>query len=164
MLDLRGRLPTNGQYGMRMLDSVRYLVIHHTGVDTDSDPASIAEYHLALGWPGIGYHFVIRYNGEIAQANDLSLGSYNVAGRNAECVGIVLTGNFTHHQPTPLQLGAARNLCRVLMPVLDPDEDGSVLVVGHRDIALRGYETSCPGATWPEWRYVFQEWKGWRDD
>lgn len=148
------------RYMLRALSQVRYIVIHHSGVDADSSSEQIAAYHVgSLGWPGPGYAYVVRQNGDIEYCGDLSSVRYNVAARNEECVGVCLVGDFSTHHPTVEQLGAAQNLCRVLMPLLDPGGTGQVKVVGHKEIALRGYATSCPGATWPEWLNAFAEWR-----
>ncbi len=48
-------------------------IIHHTGgtdanplADTSHHTAKIVEdYHLSLGWGGIGYHFFIEKNGKL---------------------------------------------------------------------------------------------------
>lgn len=40
------------------------IVIHHTGCnDIDASAEQIHEWHIAQGWAGIGYHFVIRKDG-----------------------------------------------------------------------------------------------------
>ncbi len=157
MRDVRLKLVGSERYRQRRLEAIRYLVVHHSGVDRDSSAEEIAAYHVAaLGWPGIGYHFVVRWNGDIECAGDLATVRYHVAGANEAAVGICLPGNFDSAYPTEEQLGAARNLCRMLMPVLDPAESGVVRVRGHREVALS--PTNCPGATWDEWKWVFGEW------
>ncbi len=156
MRDLRYLLPGTEDpklYSLRSLSKIKYLVIHHSGVDYDSDSWGIADYHVrVLRWPGIAYHYVIRWNGDIEYCGDIATLRYNVASRNQESLGICLPGDFTERHPTPEQIGATRNLIAVLRPVLDPDEDWSVKVVGHGEIALPGYKTACPGATWPDWK------------
>lgn len=162
MNDLRGRLPGTERYETRRLSEVRYLVVHHSGVVGDSESEAIAAWHTSrLGWPGIGYHFVVHENGEIDYTGDLATVRYHVAGRNRECVGVCIPGDFTAKAPNELQLGAARNLARVLRPLLDPDETGRVAMVGHREIALPGYRTACPGDTWRDWIGVIAEGIAW---
>lgn len=115
------------------------------------------------GWPGIGYHFVVHEDGTIDYVGDIATVRYHLAGRNRECVGVCIPGDFTRVKPNELQLGAARNLVRVLRPLLDPDETGRVKVVGHRDVAMAGYGTTCPGETWREWIGTIaegMEWEG----
>ncbi len=165
MNDLRGKLGGTERYDVRPLSAVRYVVVHHSGVAGDCSAEAIAAWHVEhYEWPGIGYHFVIHEDGSIDYTGDLATVRYNVAGRNRDVVGICIPGDFTSQAPNELQLGAARNLARVLRPILDPDETGSVRLVGHRDVALPGYGTSCPGETWREWIGTIAEGMRWTED
>jgi len=150
--DLRGQLPGSETYQRRKLTDVRYLVIHHTAVDVDNTAEEIARYHVQqLGWPGIGYHFVVHPDGGIDYVGDIGTVRYNVAKRNQECIGICLTGDFSNHWPSEEQLRSARSVIhamRLFVPTAS--------VVGHRDIAVPGWETSCPGETWHEWRNLVE--------
>lgn len=150
VVDRRGSLPTNGQYERRSLASIRYLVVHHSGVDVDSTAEAINGYHLnVMGWKGgIGYHFLAHWDGTVEYVGDVHEIRYNVARRNHEMVGICLTGDFSKKLPSWKQLEAARSLLANLQFALG----WLVPIVGHRGIALPGYETSCPGDTWPLWK------------
>jgi N-acetyl-anhydromuramyl-L-alanine amidase AmpD len=151
--DLTEDLPRHStkRYRMRSLAGIKYLVIHHTGVDADSTPSEIARYHVNVrDWPGIGYHFVVSQDGTIYQTNNLATMAYNVARRNHEVVGICLPGDFNTHPPRKAQIGAARKLLEALRLQLPKTE-----IVGHREIALPGHETTCPGDTFlagPRWK------------
>ena len=150
VIDVVDTLPlyANGAYTTRPLSGIRFLVVHHSGVDVDSTPRQIADYHTyKLGWPGIGYHFVIRFDGTIYQTNRIETMSYNVASRNHECIGICVNGDFTSHHPFDAQLDSLRWLLKDLDTKLPNRE-----TVGHKEIALPGHGTGCPGNTWGEWR------------
>ncbi|MFH1485664.1 MAG: peptidoglycan recognition family protein, partial [Chloroflexota bacterium] len=144
--DLRSSLQGSGYPG-RELSDINYLVIHHSGVDVDSTAEAVATYHVdTLGWPGIGYHFLIHWDGRGEYVGDMATVRYNVAGRNREVVGICLPGDFTSHPPTEAALASARDLAANLRSSL-----GRPLpAVGHRDIAVGA--TACPGDTWGQWR------------
>ena len=135
-------------YAARSLDAITYIVIHHSAVDVDSTPLSIAKYHVeSLKWPGIGYHWVVGWDGTISYVGDVQTSRANVYGRNREVVGICLPGNWTERVPPDPQLAATRELVRWLLGELP----GRV-VVGHYEVALPVSPTSCPGAFWPQWR------------
>jgi len=153
--DLRGRLPTKGAYERRPLSAVKYLVCHHVGTEvvprkSAEDVARIiAEYHVnSLGWPGVGYGFLVSREGLIYQLNDLDTVSYHVAGRNRECLGVCLEGNFTATPPPQVQLTATRQLMAELQFTLG----AFVPVCGHQDVAKSGFRTACPGETWHAWK------------
>lgn len=135
-------------YDKRQLSDIKYLVIHHSAVDIDNSALEVARYHVdKQGWPGIGYHFLAHWDGGIDYAGDIETIRYNVAKRNVEVVGICLPGNFTYHWPYPRQLRATYDLVKYLRQLLP-----GVQVVGHRDIAVEGWSTSCPGDMWPDWK------------
>lgn len=147
-VDLRHTLPGAEDYTPRPLDVIKYLVVHHSATDRDLTPHEIALYHVAtLGWPGIGYHFLVHQGGRIDYVGDILTIRYNVARRNHELIGVCLPGNFTYYPPLPAQLEAARHLLANLQFALG----WFVPIVGHRDVALPGFATACPGDTWPDW-------------
>ncbi len=88
----------------------------------------------------------MEYVGDMRQVR------YNVASRNREVVGICLTGDFSATWPSTLQLAAASELVEYLLGILPGRQ-----VVGHRDIALAAYATSCPGDTWTDWRGILED-------
>lgn len=133
-------------YGNRPTSDITTIVIHHSVSPPDRPTASIAAYHInSNGWPGIGYHFVVKVDGTIEQTNRLVTMSYHTGGQNYYSIGVCLQGDFTLQPPPTAQLDAARELIKYLQVVL-----GRVLVVSpHR--SMPGQQTACPGATWEEW-------------
>ena len=118
------------------------IVIHHTGnpYDDDLSAEEIHESHQALGWAGIGYHYVIRKDGTIeAGRPEWAIGSH-AYGENSHSVGIHLCGNFEEAEPTEAQIESCAYLvgylCDKYGMVCDSDH-----VKGHRDLM----PTACPG-------------------
>ena len=100
-----------------------------------------ANYHVSVkDWPGISYHFFIGKKGEIFKTNWWKTVSYHVAGRNKECLGICLEGNFSIHPPTGSQLRALDDLLTYLQQGFPWTE-----ITFHKKIALPEYPTKCPG-------------------
>lgn len=151
VVDLRNSLPTNGVYTERTLVGVKYLVVHHSGVVTDSSAWSIAQYHISkYGWPGIGYHFLVHQDGMIEYVGDIHQVRYNVASRNHEIIGICLPGNWMYVSPSTVQLISTKVLLKALKKVLNR----SVPIVAHWEIAVPGWETECCGDTYEDdWKY-----------
>ncbi len=142
--DLIGRLSTHPtkQYETRPLADIQYLVIHHSAVAPSAGPKRIADYHVEkLGWPGIGYHFVVGEDGILYQSNALETVSYHAAEANRCGVGICFLGSFMKKVPPQTQLQAGAHLVAWLIQELDLTLDD---VVGHQEVL----DTRCPGDQW----------------
>lgn len=133
-------------YARRDARVVRIVIHHSTGKATAVTPAGIARYHVGhLGWPGIGYHDCVGWDGVICHCNPYDRVSYHVASYNPTSVGVCLIGDFTKYPPSDRQLTAAGYLVAGL---LEQFELGISAVVGHRELMA----TACPGSTWPQWK------------
>jgi N-acetylmuramoyl-L-alanine amidase len=119
------------------------IAIHHSLTKTGSAEA-YARYHVdSLGWPGIGYHFVIEQDGTIKWCHDLGVVSYHVGNSNGFALGICLTGDFRTQEPTAAQEVSLRNLVAALKAELPNLKQ----VRGHNEF---------PGYAWkqcPEFDY-----------
>jgi N-acetylmuramoyl-L-alanine amidase len=83
--------------GAESLDTTR-AIVHHSA-SHDVSVSTIDQWHKERGWKCIGYHFVIRANGDIEKGRPLTMKGAHARGRN-QCIGICLTGydNFTQEQ------------------------------------------------------------------
>lgn len=94
------------------------IAIHHSLTRQGlggSNAESYARYHVdSLGWPSIGYSYVIEPDGTIKFCNDIELRTYHVGDHNNYAVGICLTGDFRYEQPTAAQKESLRNLVNAL--------------------------------------------------
>ena len=141
--DIRAELTQTGEYDKRPNEGINYQVIHHTGTGTTSQTYSntIARYHVEQnGWPAIGYHFLI-YAHKVRYVGSLDTSRANVRGRNPEVIGIALVGDYTENWPAASVL----SLCKRLCDALDGYLGRRIPRVGHRDVALPGHGTACPG-------------------
>ena len=77
-------------------------VIHHSA-SGDVSAAEIDRWHKEKGWDGIGYHWLIRENGDIEKGRLMTKQGAHAKGRN-HYVGICLTGydKFTAQQVAAL--------------------------------------------------------------
>lgn len=117
------------------------IVIHHVGIpDGDTPAAAIHRAHLANGWAGIGYHYVIRKNGVIERGRPLAVVGAHAYGENYHTVGINVTGNFDKEVPTDAQMKSLTELVTALCRIYHIDP-GPATIVGHRDVN----STDCPG-------------------
>jgi len=88
------------------------IIVHHTD-SGDVSVKTINEWHKERGWSGIGYHYVIRANGDLEIGRPVSKIGAHAKGRNAHSIGIALTGrdHFTWQQKISLGI-LVRKLCK----------------------------------------------------
>ena len=121
------------------------VVIHHSA-SHDVSANEIDTWHKERGWKGVGYHYVVRFDGAIEPARNWAQAGAHKKGYNAHYLGICVTGDFTKHPPTRQQLASVIDLVR-----------------GHdnrwdiRDNIDRHHE-DCPGKYFP-WEFFIENLK-----
>lgn len=121
----------------------------------------INSMHLARGFAMIGYHFVVKIDGEVQKGRDLDQVGAHVSGHNSNTIGICLVGGLdVERKPantyTPAQFAALDALLRKLrhqFPTADicghrdlsPDKDGDGKVERHE------WVKECPCFDVAEW-------------
>ena len=140
-------------FSTRSIGDIKYIVIHHTATPPVT-PQVVAKYHVRHNhWAGIGYHFFVMPDGTAYEVGNIDTERACVWGRNKESLCICLSGDFTKQQPPDEQIAATVALIKCLREKYPPLRD--VKIVGHRDIALPGHTTQCPGNTWLQWKRFF---------
>lgn len=89
------------------------------------DVSHIRRWHLQRGWRDVGYHFIIRRDGEIEVGRQLNEVGSHCMGHNADSIGTCLIGKSSF---APAQFAALNKLhagLRELFPNLTAH--------GHRD-------------------------------
>lgn len=133
------------------------LAVHHTVTDpngpaTPDFTASEAEerahiraidlYHVSIGYGGFAYHGAAFASGRAYFCGEGQRA--HVAGRNHQLRGYAYVGTFTTLPPTE----GADNAMRELLQA-DRDRFGALPIKGHREWALPGEGTACPGVVVP---------------
>jgi N-acetyl-anhydromuramyl-L-alanine amidase AmpD len=142
----------------RELTQIDKIIIHQEL--GESSVENVNTYHISVGpknhitpqgCPHICYHYGIRKNGEIVQANELSDITWHCKGQNQNSVGIMLQGNFSgpgydmgSSEPTPEQIHSTEELVDSLLVSLNLKNTD---VFGHYQFG----KPACPG-------YVMQDW------
>lgn len=128
------------------------IVIHcsATPPNLDIGAAEIDRWHRARGWLKIGYHFVIRRNGQVELGRSLSRPGAHVRGYNAHSIGICMVGGVSElnlkraeKNFTPLQWTALRQLVEYMLELFP-----GCKVVGHTDLDAK---KKCPSFNVREW-------------
>lgn len=114
-----------------------YLIIHCAATKSNMDVGvkEIREWHIKRGFNDIGYHYVIRRNGEVEKGrNELEVGAH-VAGYNSISVGVSLVGGVggdgkAENNFTPEQFKSLKTLILELKKRYP-----NAKIVGHRDLS-----------------------------
>jgi len=135
-------------YLERYLEDIHFVIIHHAATGWWVKPEDIRRYHsVELGWPDIGYHFLVYQDGTIYYVGGMETARAHTYNWNYEGVGVCLVGNFDDHWPDPRQLQSTRMLIANIQWSL-----GWFLpITGHSDMR-ENRSTHCPGLTFSEWR------------
>ncbi len=150
VIDKRNSLAANRSrsYRRRAKSSIRNIAIHHSATMTGSAEA-FARYHVnELGWPGIGYHYVVAKDGTVSLCHDLEVVSFHVGNSNGYTVGICMVGDFRNESLDVRQKEVTIELTKRLMNELTiPVEN----VWGHSEFP--GYSWKpCPSINMESFR------------
>lgn len=140
---------------MRRIDT---LVIHHSAGPSGTVAEFRAEHIARLGATDIGYHEVIGNghglpDGHIAEGRPHDMVGAGVWGNNSGKLHVCCVGNFERPdkgytgRPSDKQLFALGHWLHTNARRYGISSPGRV--VGHREIALKGHETACPGTDMP---------------
>lgn len=99
--------------------------IVHCSASTHGDVKEIRRWHQARGWQDIGYHFVIRPDGEVEVGRMLHEMGAHCEGYNRDSIGTCLIGNTEF---TPAQFATLRRL-HAMLQALFP----GITAHGHRE-------------------------------
>lgn len=126
------------------------IVVHHTGgengVDTSNQTAKIVEdYHLSLGWEGMGYQFYIEKDGDIWRGRPEHYHGAHTSeqGTNKKSIGICLAGNFDITLPSEAQVTSLTQLLNELKLKYNISNDN---IFPHRHFTPK----SCFGSKLPD--------------
>lgn len=130
---------------MDTLNSVDYLVVHHSQRHIDF-PWLIRTRHKYLrGWEEIGYHYligngVVCEDGKLYKGRDESFQGAHVRGLNNRSIGICLIGDMDRFEPTEKQMST---LLDFLTEKLNKHNIPVENIIGHRE--FNGVVKTCPG-------------------
>jgi N-acetyl-anhydromuramyl-L-alanine amidase AmpD len=123
------------------LGKPKYITIHTVAFNMYPVHMDMIEkWHKQRGWNRVGYHYLIRKDGNVEQGLDLETRGIHVKGYNKNNIGIVMEGHHDKEKYTIWQTVALRFLCRDLqMEYNIPIEN----IKGHNEWPDQ-YKT-CPG-------------------
>ena len=113
------------------------ITVHHSA-SPDVSANEIDRWHKSRGWDGIGYHFVVRQNGDIEPGRSINKKGAHARSMNSTHIGICLTGNLNETLPNMEQLSSLLSLLSGLQ---------SRYKISKGDI--EGHHENCPGRFFP---------------
>ena len=135
---------------MRDID---HIIIHaaDTPPEMDVGAEEIRDWHVnGNGWRDIGYHWVIRRNGEVEPGREESVVGAHVAGHNANSIGVCLVGGRGPEGGDDCNYTAAqwRALERLVGEISERYPEAAVK--GHRDFSSKACPCFDAAAWWGE--------------
>ncbi len=154
VVDISHTLPLGeNPFALRTLDQIRRLVICHTAAPTGVPIETVAQAHIAQGYPGIAYHYFVLETGEILQVAPVEAVVNDEAEWSLTGVNICLEGNFDEAAPEAAQITATAALCAWMLSRFRLTAQS---VVGMCELL----DTSSPGRTFesgPAWKIALNE-------
>ena len=124
--------------------TITLLVIHCSAVrpDQTSSAAQIDTWHRRQGWHlGIGYHYVVRRDGQIESGRPEWMVGAHCKNHNAHSIGICYEGGLNARgQPADTRTLAQKLAMLQLLEILHRKYP-KALIVGHRDLS---HDRDCP--------------------
>jgi len=117
------------------------IVLHHL----DANNAGIKEvhqWHLKQGWEGIGYHFIVRFNGVIEWSRGIDTFGIHTLNNNHNTIGIAFEGKYEELKSMPdeqFKSGVE------LIKYVKSHYHKNLTVKQHKDYRA----TACPGRYFP---------------
>ena len=123
---------------------INRIIIHcsATPEGRDIDAATIRGWHVnERKWSDIGYHYVIKLNGEIESGRPLDIAGAHVKGHNADSIGICYIGGMDEDMnPKDTMLECQEESLRELIFSLRMVWDKHLTLHGHNEYASK----ACP--------------------
>ena len=115
--------------------NIDMIVLHHAAAQ-NCTIYNVHQWHLANGWSGCGYHYLVRKDGRIFRGRpDDTIGSH-AKGYNSTSLGVCFEGDFEKEMPTQVQINAGLELVSYLKKKYNIKQ-----IKGHGQLL----NTSCPG-------------------
>lgn len=141
---------------------VTHIVVHtaahllHDGTPGNTSAEDIDRWHRARGWSGIGYHAVVRLDGDVEGGRPAEHVGAHVKGFNRRSLGVCLSGHGDYAPPTEAQFRALVRLVadwieeRRYYGLIDAFFKNPSRVLGHREVwtlrlVPKPIRKTCPG-------------------
>ena len=129
---------------------IEYIVVHcaDTYADMNIGVEQIRKWHLKRGWNDVGYHYVIRRNGQIELGRLEDTIGAHVSEHNAKSIGVCMVGGKARGDENPTNFTSAQwdSLYDTVTDLVARYPGAKV--VGHCDLDDK---KTCPTFDVPAW-------------
>lgn len=131
------------------------IIIHCSATKPSMDIGrkEIDRWHRERGWLGIGYHYVIRRDGEVEVGRDLMQAGAHAHGYNDRSIGICMVGGIHEHKMQGRWPKPEANFTEAQWEALDTlvdqmlEQFPDAKVIGHNEVSSK----SCPSFNVQKW-------------
>jgi len=135
-------------------EDVKYIVVHcaATRPSMNWGAEDIDRLHRNFGWSAIGYHWVIRRDGQLEMGRPLNVPGAHASRQNHHSIGICMVGGVNEDDVTIAENNFTVQQFATLHRLLDSMEDmfPTSETLGHRD--LPNVHKACPSFDVRSWR------------
>lgn len=130
----------------------KYIVVHtaahsHKGKVYDTSAMEIDNWHKQNGWKGIGYHYVIRFDGRVEKGREEHQTGAHVRGLNSDSIGICMSGDGDLQKWTDEQFKSLKDLLEEILSRYPNIKISNI--IGHREAdniqGVPEINKTCPG-------------------
>lgn len=122
---------------LRPVSEIHKIIIHHTAGSRWEDIEQIHQGHLMQGWAGVGYHYLIKYDGVVEKGRPNGAIGAHCQGQNGVSLGVAVAGNCEINPPSEAQKRSLVDLIDILRDAYPEIRE----VKGHNFY----WATACPG-------------------
>lgn len=117
--------------------STAFIVVHcaATKAAMDIGVREITQWHLLRGFDTVGYHYVIRRDGELETGRPENVIGAHVRGHNANSIGICLVGGVDRQNQPENNFTAEQFATLALLLQQLKDRHPGARILGHRDLS-----------------------------
>lgn len=123
---------------------IKRIIIHCSATPPDMDIGvkEIRDWHVkGNGWKDIGYHYVIRLNGEIESGRSIDQVGAHTKGHNSDSIGICYIGGLNkNNKPKDTMYKCQEDSMRELIFSLRVVADEELTIHGHNEFS----DKACP--------------------
>lgn len=136
--------------------TIKYIVIHCTATSPNTTIENIKRYWKEVkGWgETVGYHYLIKTDGEIIKLLDENKNSNGVYAHNSECINICYIGGVDK-EGKPKDNRTPRQQAAMFSKIIElTHKYPNAKVLGHRDFP--NVHKACPSFDVKTWLKLYQ--------